>query len=75
VPWALRQKREIIDAPILHYGYMHREDRVRKYVWYNKQDPGNKVEDCYRHMVVGDIFPADAHFMHGGPLKLKGIDE
>ncbi len=74
VPWALRQKREVIDAPILHFGYMHREDRVRKYVWYNKQDPGNKTEDHYRHMVIGDIFPAEAKFMHGGPLKLAELN-
>jgi len=58
---------------LLHYGYMERADRVRKYEWYNRQDPNNYSEDLYRHMVIGDLFPADSQFRHGGPLKLETI--
>src|SRR5690606_34091662 len=36
----------------LHYGYMLREDRIRKFRWYNERDPENQLEDGYRHMVI-----------------------
>lgn len=62
-----------IDAPLLHLGYMDKADRLRKYEWYNLMDPNNAGEDFYRHMVVGDIFPADSCFRHGGPLQLRAI--
>ena len=58
---------------LLHYGYMDRADRIRKYEWYRAQDPGNKMEDEYRHIVVGDVFPAESKFRHGGPLELRAI--
>jgi glycosyltransferase involved in cell wall biosynthesis len=63
------------DAWLLHYGYLHREDRIRKYHWYNAKDPNNHAEDCYRHMVIGDMpeFPASMATKHGGPLKLTQI--
>lgn len=69
--------RKIAGAPLLHFGYMHREDRVRKYAWYNAQDPNNYAEDRYRHMVQGDIpeIPADARLMHAGPLALRSTLE
>ena len=75
VPPLLRERREIVNAPLLHYGYMERDDRLRKYSWYNAKDPDNHSEDCYRHMVQGDIVevPADAVLKHGGPLKLRSI--
>jgi len=57
----------------LHYGYLHREDRVRKFEFYNRIDPHNPLEDGYRHMVIGDIFPANARFRHGGPIQLEEI--
>jgi glycosyltransferase involved in cell wall biosynthesis len=60
---------------LLHYGYLHRADRERKYEWYNRIDPGNAFEDGYRHMVIGDVFPADASFRHGGPLELRALAE
>lgn len=31
---------------------------------------GLRLEDGYRHMVIGDVFPADSRFLHAGPLKL-----
>jgi glycosyltransferase involved in cell wall biosynthesis len=58
---------------LLHLGYMHQEDRLRKYAWYNQIDPNNGYEDRYRHMVVGDVFPAESKFLHGGPLKVWSI--
>jgi len=59
---------------ILHYGYMHKEDRLRKFDWYNKIDPNNRAEDCYKHMVIGDSFPKDSKFLHAGPLHLESIE-
>ena len=63
------------DVRLLHWGYMHREDRIRKYHWYNAPDkqPIPGLEDGYRHMVVGDLFPADSVFRWAGPLELKPL--
>lgn len=41
-------------AALLHYGYMIREDRVRKLDFYTGKDWLNRSEDCYRHMCQGD---------------------
>lgn len=73
VPQGNRIERRVLDVPLLHLGYMDREDRVRKYAWYNRHDPGNAGEDFYRHMVIGDLFPADSRFQHGGPLQLAPL--
>jgi glycosyltransferase involved in cell wall biosynthesis len=61
------------DIRVLHYGYMNREDRIRKFEWYNAPDkqPIPEVEDGYRHMVIGDLFPVDMRARHGGPLQLE----
>lgn len=58
---------------LLHFGYMDREDRMRKYRWYNETDPGNEAEDRYRHMVIGDLFGPQCRFRHGGPLELRAL--
>lgn len=60
---------------LLHLGYLHKEDRVRKYHWYNSIDPDNALEDGYRHMVIGDVFPADSAFKHAGPLRLVPLEK
>lgn len=74
VPAAIRQKRAVLnDVNLLHFGYLHRADRERKYHWYTANDPGNQREDGYRHMVIGDLFPAESLFVHGGPLKLEPL--
>jgi glycosyltransferase involved in cell wall biosynthesis len=73
VPMANRRVRRVLDIPLLHTGYMHREDRERKFAWYNAKDPGNVREDSYRHMVIGDIYPASEKFAHAGPLKLESL--
>jgi len=64
-----------INVFLLHYGYLFREDRIRKYHWYNQIDPGNEFEDQYRHMVIGDIPELPAHTVtkYGGPLELRKL--
>lgn len=37
--------------PMIHFGYLHREDRVKKHAWYNVIDPGNKYEGEYKHII------------------------
>ena len=73
VPVQLRGKS--IDSGVIlwHLGYMFPEIRLRKYAWYNEVDPKNRVEDCYRHMVQGDLpdIPIHAKLRHAGPLKLE----
>jgi glycosyltransferase involved in cell wall biosynthesis len=73
VPAHYVHQAKLTDIRLLHYGYLDRADRLRKYDWYNAQDPGNAGEDCYRHMVVGDLFPADSTFRYGGPLRLEAL--
>lgn len=60
-------------ARLLHYGYMLSEDRMRKYEWYTARDGANRAEDGYRHVVIGDVFPAESRFMHAGPLELARL--
>ena len=61
-----------LNVALMHYGYLHREDRIRKTEWIQKLDPHNEMEDHYRHCVQGDVpeVPADMKLKHGGPLKL-----
>lgn len=73
VPQALWRSCLYPDVDLLHLGYLNRDDRVRKYEWYNRVDPRNKREDEYRHVVIGDVFPAASKFLHGGPLKLEAL--
>lgn len=77
-------------ARLKHWGYMHAEDRVRKFHWYNRLDPENwSAEDCYRHMVQGDVPEVPAHWpkwegppmnrvpdgylKHAGPLRIEPL--
>jgi glycosyltransferase involved in cell wall biosynthesis len=64
---------EHLGARLLHYGYMLREDRMRKYEFYNRTDPNNLHEDRYRHMAIGDVFPRSMRTKWGGPLKLEAL--
>ncbi len=63
------------EAQLLHFGYMEAADRKRKFAWYNQHDPGNVLEDGYRHMIQGDPDgpPAQAKLRHAGPLSLAAI--
>jgi hypothetical protein len=60
---------------LLHYGYMVKEDRIRKYEYYNRIDPNNEIEDCYRHIAQGDLeeIPADLVLKHAGPVELRRL--
>lgn len=62
-------------ARLLHYGYLYREDRIRKYNWYNSIDPHNEGEDGYRHIVQGDVpeVPATARLRWAGPMEFQNI--
>lgn len=73
VPDGLKGGTEPIKARLLHYGYLHKEDRIRKYKWYREHDPQSKGEGEYQHIVIGDLFPASSRFLHGGPLKLAPL--
>ena len=75
VPQELLHQSVNCAARLLHYGYMHREDRLRKYRWYNERDPDNDSEDRYRHMVQGDLseVPASARLRWAGPIKLEAL--
>jgi glycosyltransferase involved in cell wall biosynthesis len=61
------------EVRLIHFGYLHREDRIRKYNFYNSIDPNNDFEDCYRHIVCGDIpeIPANSELKWAGPLLLQ----
>jgi len=71
-------------AALLHLGYMDREDRIRKWKFYNSMDPRNRDEGfdpahpergSYPHIVQGDIpeVPAGIRLKHSGPLKLEKL--
>lgn len=72
VPRHLQRLSRRLNSRLLHFGYMHAEDRRRKYEWYNLQDPNNDREDRYRHIIQGDPGgpEAGASLMHAGPLAL-----
>jgi len=72
-PSALQLSAIRLDAALLHFGYLHKEDRLRKYAWYNHLDPNNRNEDLYRHIAQGDVaeIPADVRLLHAGPLTLQ----
>jgi glycosyltransferase involved in cell wall biosynthesis len=67
----------VADVPLrlLHFGYLHREDRIRKWEWHNEVEAGNAAEDGFRHIVQGDLLevPAAAKLRHAGPLVLKSL--
>lgn len=73
VPQAQRSACVNLPARLLHYGYIDREDRIRKFKFYNRTDPNNFIEDFYRHMVIGDLYPAESQFAHGGPLTIEPL--
>jgi glycosyltransferase involved in cell wall biosynthesis len=60
---------------LLHYGYMLKADRLKKYEFYNRIDPHNEIEDNYRHMVLGDLpeLPASMKVKFGGPLDIRKL--
>lgn len=75
VPQELLWKRADSGAILLHYGYLNREDRIRKYMQNILRHPRSEGEDYYRHSVLGDIpsLPATLSLKHAGPLQLEPI--
>lgn len=75
VPFGVTGRGEDLPIALLHYGYIDRDMRVAKYRWYNRIDPGNKIEDGYRHIIQGDLpeVPADARLKWAGPLRLEYV--
>ncbi len=75
VPRALFRSCLYPDVDLLHLGYLNKEDRIRKYRWYNEKDPNNSREGFYKHVCQGDIseIPASAKLLHGGPLRLEPL--
>jgi glycosyltransferase involved in cell wall biosynthesis len=50
VPQGLIGESRDLDVRLKHLGYMTREQRQAKYVWYTTIDPNNQLEDNYRHL-------------------------
>ena len=50
VPARLAPRAAGLNVWLKHYGYLTREQRLRKYRWYNQIDPNNHAEDRYRHL-------------------------
>lgn len=72
------------EARILHLGYMLKEDRIRKWKYYNSLDPRNRGEGydpahpergSYPHIIQGDVLeiPPEIKLKHGGPLELRKL--
>ena len=63
------------DVALLHYGYMYQEDRMKKWKWYNAVDPGNQMEDEYRHVIQGDEGGPGAGetLKWAGPLRVEKL--
>lgn len=78
VPVQLLPHSSELNVRLVHWGYMDRETRIRKWNWYRSIDPDSTktghIEDGYNHMVIGDLFPADSVFKWAGPLQLAPID-
>lgn len=55
VPQRRIHGRGLCPARLKHYGYMWREDRIRKLDYYTSIDWKNQAEDSYRHMCQGDM--------------------
>jgi hypothetical protein len=75
-PAGVSHRGAALNVNLLHYGYMLKADRIRKYAYYNEIDPQNPhLEDSYRHLVQGDVpeVPADAKLLHGGPLDVRDL--
>lgn len=84
VPSFYLQRTAECTAILFHLGYMDKEDRLRKWEYYNKLDPHNVAEGydprypergSYPWIVQGDIeaVPAGAHLKHAGPLEVQKI--
>lgn len=51
VPDGLVGEHRDLAVRLKHYGYLTKEQRLRKYEFYTHTDPGNQLEDNYRHLL------------------------
>jgi len=51
VPDGLVGEHRDLDVRLKHYGYLTKDQRARKYDFYTNIDPGNQLEDNYRHLL------------------------
>jgi glycosyltransferase involved in cell wall biosynthesis len=51
VPEGLAGEHRDLPVRLKHYGYLTREQREAKYRFYTREDPGNPLEDNYRHIL------------------------
>jgi len=73
IPQELLHGYQRCSVRLKHYGYIDPELRRKKFDWYNKVDPDNTGEDCYRHIIQGDPGgpTPDVKLKWAGPLKLE----
>lgn len=79
VPQRRIHGRGLMPVRLKHYGYMWREDRVRKLDYYTSIDWKNQAEDSYRHMCQGDEptlaeLPKIQALLARGELSLQDLD-
>ncbi len=65
VPDGLVGEHRDLPVRLKHYGCMTQEQRVAKHAFYTSRDPGNQLEDNYRHLLS---IPGARHAP--GPIKL-----
>lgn len=72
VPQRRIHGRGLCPSRLKHYGYMWREDRVRKLDYYTSIDWKNDSEGWYKHMVAGDMVDI-AELPRIRELRARGI--
>jgi hypothetical protein len=51
VPHGLFGEHRDLSVRLKHYGYLTEQQRINKYAFYTSADPGNQLEDNYRHVL------------------------
>jgi glycosyltransferase involved in cell wall biosynthesis len=79
VPQRLLHGHQRCPVKLKHYGYMDRQERVRKLDFYTSIDWNNKAEDCYRHMTQGDgvkleELPKTQELLKQGFITMKDVE-
>ena len=66
VPEGLVGERRDLPVRLKHYGYLTLQQREAKFRFYTREDPGNSLEDNYRH-----ILGAPGSRLAPGPVRLQ----